>query len=231
MFSKKESSKPQAVSLITLSDKRSTIAEQYRTIRSNIKFSMIDKNLKSLVVSSSGPGEGKSTTSANLAVVFADTGQKVLMVDADLRKPTVALTFKLPNQEGLSSLLSNRVYQLSELVQPSGIPNLDILTSGPTPPNPSEMLSSQRMLEVMREMENQYDLIIFDMPPLGTVTDAQIMAARTDGTILVVRERKTNKQSLLKSKELLQMAKANVIGVIYNGTRKGEDNVYYYYGG
>lgn len=218
------------VSLVAAVDRNSSFSEQLRTIRSNITFSSVDKEIKSLVVTSSGPGEGKSTTAANLAVVFADSGKRVLLVDADLRKPTVALTFKLPNAEGLSSLLRNRSSQFTEYYQPSGVKNLWVLPSGPKPPNPSEMLGSQRMKELIEQLTKEFDLVIFDMPPVATVTDAQIIASETDGTLLVVRERVTKKQGVLKAKELLSMANANILGVIYNATKKSNESSYYYYG-
>ncbi|MFV0560033.1 MAG: CpsD/CapB family tyrosine-protein kinase [Enterococcus sp.] len=218
------------VALVTVADINSTAVEQYRTIRSNISFSSIDKDIKTVVITSSGPSEGKSTTAANLAVVFANSGKKVLLVDADLRKPTVALTFKVPNADGLSTLLGSRYTTTASCLQESGIENLTILPSGPKPPNPSEMLGSNRMVELMHELEREFDLILFDMPPVATVTDAQILAARTDGTILVVRERQTKKQAVLRAKSLLDIAQANIIGVIYNGANKTDDSNYYYYG-
>lgn len=224
----KKNKSTSSVALITISEPTAVVSEQYRTIRSNIQFASVDKELKTLVITSSGPGEGKSTTSANLAVTFARSGKKVLLVDADLRKPTVALTFKLANTNGLSTLLGDRDADLSSYVQESGMDNLCVLTSGPKPPNPSEVLDSNRMLEVIEEFKKQYDLIIFDMPPVATVTDAQILASKTDGTLLVVRERTTSKQSLAKAKDLLRIANANILGVIYNAAKNTEENYYYY---
>ena len=219
------------VSLITLADKNSPISEQYRTLRSNIQFASIDNDLKTMVVTSSGPGEGKSTTSANLAVVMANSNKRVLLIDADLRKPTVALTFKLPNNNGLSTLIGNRNFKIADVVQDSGIQNLSIMTSGPKPPNPSEILGSNRMKTIINEASLEYDLVIFDMPPVATVTDAQIISAEVDGTLLVVRERTTNKQALNRAVGLLKMAKAHIIGIAYNGVKRhGSDSYYYYYG-
>ena len=224
------SSVTKPVSLITLSDSTSPISEQYRTVRTNIQFSMTDRNLKTLVVTSSGPGEGKSTTSANLAVVFAKSGLKVLMVDADMRKPTVAKTFNLPNHTGLSNLLSEGGSVLANYTQHSLMTNLDILTSGPKPPNPSEMLGSRRMEDAIALMKETYDLIIFDMPPVVAVTDAQIMSSIVDGTILVVREGVSQKNGVQKAAQLLEMANANILGAIYNGATLASDQGYYYYG-
>ena len=219
-----------AVSLISLADKSSPVSEQYRTIRTNIQFAMVDSDLKSFVVTSSGPGEGKSTTSANLAVVFANSGIRTLIVDADLRKPTVAKTFGLKNTMGFSNLLSERSLTVTEATQSTSVPGLSVLTSGPKPPNPSELLGSRRMEELINEMEEEFDLVIFDMPPVVAVTDAQIMSSKVDGTILVVREQISNKSALLKAKNLLEMVNANVLGVVYNGSTRTKDQGYYYYG-
>ncbi|MGX6971791.1 CpsD/CapB family tyrosine-protein kinase [Vagococcus lutrae] len=230
MSKQQPSNKTHAVSLITLADQRSPISEQYRTIRTNIQFSMVDSQFKTLVVTSSGPGEGKSTTSANLAVVFANSGIRVLLVDADLRKPTVAKTFALSNHQGFSTLLTDREAHVTQLAQPSGVENLSILTSGPKPPNPSEMLGSIRMGQVMEQLRESYDLIIFDMPPVVAVTDAQIMSALVDGTMLVVREGVSDKRAIIKAQQLLDMVNANLLGVVYNGATKATDQGYYYYG-
>lgn len=225
----KQDKAPRPVSLITVYDSGSVVSEQYRTLRSNIKFSVIDGTLRTMLVTSSASGEGKSTTTDNLAVVFADSGMKTLLIDADMRKPTVALTFKLPNQYGLSNLLSDRKHKASEFVQYSGIPNLDVLTSGPVPPKPADMLASKRMDELLEELKQSYDLVIFDTPPLTRVTDAQILSSRVDGTVLVAREGETKKQTLMKSKELLELANANILGVVYNATNRHGDEGYYGY--
>ncbi|WP_071131755.1 CpsD/CapB family tyrosine-protein kinase [Enterococcus timonensis] len=217
------------VNLITLIDQSSTITEQYRTIRTNIQFAMVDQKLKSIVITSSGPSEGKSTTSANLAVVFATSGLKVLLVDADLRKPTVHKTFGLTNGRGLSSLLSNRGLDINEVCQTTVTENLKVLTSGPKPPNPAELLGSQRMTDLIAAVENQFDLVIFDMPPVVAVTDAQVMAVKTDGTILAVRQKVTNKSALANAKKLLDIVNANVLGVVFNGVERGTNGAYYEY--
>ncbi|OFI48588.1 tyrosine protein kinase [Floricoccus tropicus] len=232
MFKKNNRKKEttQAVSLITLADKSSPVSEQYRTIRTNIQFaSTVNNEIKTMVITSSGPSEGKSTTAANLAVVFANSGQKVLIVDADLRKPTVAKTFALPNVGGLSTLLTTPQH-VTDIAQYSGIDNLYVLTSGPKPPNPSELLGSVRMNEILQEARDNYDFVIFDMPPVVAVTDAQIMASKVDGTLVVVRENVSRKDALLKAKNLLQMVNANVLGVVYNGAKNVADQGYYYYG-
>lgn len=237
------------VNLIAAINPFSTAAEQYRKIRTNIEFSSADKKIKTLVMTSSGPSEGKTTTAANLAVVFANAGSKVLLVDADLRKPNIALSFRVPNVNGLSnylteanatndSFLTNHGTNHADLAQgdnqigsrlvETDIENLYLFPSGPTPPNPSELLASKRMQELVDTLAASFDLVIFDMPPVVTVTDAQIMSAYVDGTILVVRERKTNKQAIIEAKNLLDMVKAKIIGVVYNGKKQGEESYYYY---
>jgi capsular exopolysaccharide synthesis family protein len=219
-----------AVSLTTLLDKSSPISEQYRTIRTNIQFSAtVGNEIKTLVVTSSGPGEGKTTTAANLAVVFANSGQKVLLVDADLRKPTIHKTFNVSNNAGLSTVLSTNP-DVNLAIQPTATSNLFVMTSGPKPPNPSELLGSVATNSIIETLRKQFDIVIFDMPPVVAVTDAQIMSAKVDGTLLVVREGVSRKEALLKAKQLLIMSKANVLGAIYKGSKNATDEGYYYYG-
>lgn len=223
------SKRPEAVSLVSLLDSSSTIAEQYRTIRTNIQFaSSSDNPIKTLVVTSSGPSEGKSTTSANLAIVFANAGKRVLLVDGDMRKPTVWRTFRMNNEKGYSTLLTTRD-DVKTAIQKTSIGGFDILTSGPKPPNPSELLGSTRNDEIVKQLKDMYDIVIFDMPPVVTVTDAQIMASKVDGTILVVRDGVSEKEALFKAKDLLQIAHARILGVIYNGVDSSKDAGYYYY--
>lgn len=216
------------VSLMAYIDKNSILAEQCRIIRSNIQFSSIDQPIQSVVITSAAAGEGKSTVAANLAVVFADSGKKTLLVDCDLRRPTVALTFKQWNHDGLTNLIGKGTEKIEDFVHESGIDNLSILTSGPKPPNPSEMLGSQRMTDLMNEFKKEFDFIIYDLPPVSIITDAQIIAAKADATVLVARQNQTQKQDFLQSVKLLKMAKANVIGVVYNNVKKNTDNYYYY---
>lgn len=215
--------------LVAKYDPKSPISEQYRTIRTNILYSSIDEEIRSLMVTSSGPGEGKSTTTANLAVVFAQQGKTVLLVDADLRKPTVHYTFKLSNTVGLTSVLTNQA-GLLDAVNKTDENNLYVLPSGPIPPNPSELLGSKAMQQFMNNAKDEFDLIIFDTPPVLAVTDAQILGNLCNGSVLVVSSGKTEKDSLIKTKELLTGTKGRLLGVVLNNKKADKKGSYYYYG-
>ncbi|WP_303621593.1 CpsD/CapB family tyrosine-protein kinase [Bacillus sp. FJAT-45066] len=209
---------------------KSPISEQYRTIRTNIQFSSVDSDIHTIMVTSSGPGEGKSTTAGNLAVVFAQQGKKVLYIDADLRKPTAHYTFQIDNFKGLTTVLTKQSV-LIQTVEMTKVENLDILTSGPIPPNPAELLSSRAMDELLNAAKDIYDVIVIDTPPVLAVTDAQILANKCDGTILVVASSSTEIESATKSKELLEAAKAKLLGVVLNKKKMKDSSYYYYYGG
>lgn len=216
-------------SLVAHKDPKSPIAEQYRTIRTNIQFSAVDKEFETLMVTSAGPGEGKSTTSANLAIVLAQQGKKVLLIDADLRKPTMQYTFHVENIVGLTNVLTHQA-ELNDAIEETGIENLHILTSGPIPPNPAELLGSKAMQELITSVKADYDLILFDTPPVLAVTDAQILSNQCEGVILVVHSGKTEVDAITKAKELLTNAKAKILGVVLNQKSQKNSNYYYYYG-
>lgn len=215
--------------LITKINPKSPISEQFRTVRTNMQFSSVDNDLKSFLVTSSGPAEGKSSTTANLAIVYAQQGKRVLLIDADLRKPTMHYTFRLDNLRGLSNVLVGEV-TLEEAVNSTDIDTLDVMTCGPIPPNPSELLGSRKMETLLREAKLSYDLVVFDTPPVLAVTDAQILANLVDGSVLVVRSGKTEIEPAQKAKEALAPAKAKLLGVVLNDREKKASNYYYYYG-
>lgn len=226
---KKKGSSDNRRKLVTIFDTRSPISEQYRTIRTNIQYSSVDQELKAIMVTSSGPAEGKSTTIANLAVVFAQQGKKVLLVDADLRRPTVHYTFNRNNIHGFTTILTKQT-TLAKAVEETDEDNLYILTSGPIPPNPAELLSSKSMELFMEEAKREFDLVLFDTPPLLAVADPQILANQCDGSILVVFSGRTEIEQAKKGKELLENAQSKLLGVVLNHKELAKDNYYYYYG-
>ncbi|MBB6446839.1 CpsD/CapB family tyrosine-protein kinase [Bacillus benzoevorans] len=209
---------------------QSPISEQYRTIRTNIDFSSLDQEIRSMVITSSEAGEGKSTTAANLAVVFAQAGKKVLLVDSDLRKPTIHHTFQVDNSYGLSNIILKQ-RTMAEAIQETKVDGLSVLTCGPVPPNPSEMLASKGMKEFLTEARQHFEMVILDAPPLLAVTDAQILANKCDGTVLVLRSGKTEKEHALKAMALLEAAKGKLLGVVLNKKKEKHKHYDSYYGG
>lgn len=202
-------------SLVAYYKEKSSFAEQYRKIRTNIEFSKAGGGLKAIMVTSSGSNEGKSTTAANLAVVMAQQGRKVLLIDADMRTPSMHYTFHLPNRDGLTTLLTKNS-RFEDIAQQSGIGNLSILTSGPVPPNPADLLSSSEMAGFVNRFRNLFDVIIIDSPPILDVADAQVLANLCDGILLVVRSGSTEVDDARKAAECLSEAKARILGVVLN---------------
>jgi capsular exopolysaccharide family len=217
--------------VVTLLYPRSSIAEAYRALRVNVEFASVDAPLKTLLVTSAMPGDGKSVTSANLAVAFAQAGRRVLLVDADLRKPGVNALFRLPNDYGLFTMLRGDAVDVEAVSHPTEEANLRILTTGPLPPNPAEQLGSQRMQAVLELLSQSADLVIFDSPPLQSVTDSAVLSAFVDGTILVVRAGHSRRGAVRMARETLARAGANVLGVVLNRVAAKESAHYpSYYG-
>ena len=214
--------------LIVQLNPKSVISEQFRTLRTNIKFSKPEDELRTILITSTFASEGKSTVSANLACLFAEEGKKVLFIDADMRKPTVQYTFNLTNTTGASSVLSKQA-SLFDVIRPSEVPNLDIITSGPIPPNPSELLGGTVLKKIIESCKDIYDLIIFDAPPIIAVTDAQIIANTVDGTILVIDSQATDKKATEKACELLEASNAKILGAVLNNVKADKNSSYYYY--
>ncbi|WP_339251825.1 CpsD/CapB family tyrosine-protein kinase [Sporosarcina sp. FSL W8-0480] len=214
--------------LVAHQEPKSIISEQFRTIRTSIDFSTPDNDLETLLVTSAAPSEGKSTIAANIAVVYAQNGKKVLLVDADLRKPTVHYTFSLMNNVGLTNLLAKNT-TLQVAVKKSEVEGLDVLVCGSIPPNPAELLASKSMDNVLEQLKEQYDLIIFDAPPLLSVTDGQVLAQKCDGAILVVSSGSTEKENIVKAKEALLLTKTPILGVVLNNFNLTKDHYYYNY--
>ena len=230
MARKKDKHTRQNTGLITMALPSSAISEQFRTLRTNIQFSMVDNNLKALSIVSAAPNAGKSTVSANLAVTFASQGTRVLIADCDFRRPTVHKNFSLPNGHGMTTLLTDKSGSIEDYIQTTKMENLFVMTSGPIPPNPAELLSSKRMIQLERELEGMFDLVIYDTPPLLGFADAQIIAGRVDGVIFVVNHGVATKDDVLRASESLKMVNANVLGAVYNRVPINDsDNSYYYY--
>lgn len=215
--------------LITKLNPRSPISEQYRTIRTNLQFSSVDENLQSILITSAGPGAGKSITAANLAVVYAQQGLKTLLIDADLRKPTVHYTFRLNNLNGLSNVLIG-VSNLQEAIFQTDVDDLHVMSCGPIPPNPAELLASKRMEEILHQAKQLYDVVIFDTPPALAVADAKILANIVDGAIVVVRSNITNFEEAERTVHMMQDSKARLLGSVLNDREKSNSSYYYYYG-
>lgn len=207
---------------------KSIAAESYRTLRTNIQYSSFDKEYKVIMVTSSEPGEGKSTTSGNLALCLAQGEKKVILVDCDLRKPSLHKKFKISNIVGLSDVMIGKEELVTTMHRYNN--NLAILTSGKIPPNPSEMLSSKAMTTLLDALKKNFDYIILDTPPVQAVTDSQILATKADGAILVVRAERTKKDSVQNAISLLKKVNANIIGTVLNGLDNSRNKYYYYYG-
>ncbi|WP_373230148.1 CpsD/CapB family tyrosine-protein kinase [Cohnella sp.] len=216
--------------LITEHNPKSPISEGYRILRTNIEFSSIDQTLQTIMVTSSKPSEGKSTTCANMAVAFAQANKRVLLIDADLRKPTQHHIFGKTNRYGLTTVLFNQK-ELQDIIQLTNTDNLSMISAGPTPPNPSELLSSKRMAALLTATREMYDVIIIDTPPILSVTDAQIVATQSDGVVLVLDSGKVKKEAALKAKASLEHVKAKLVGVVLNNINRKDSNSYYYYYG
>ncbi|MDR3156740.1 MAG: CpsD/CapB family tyrosine-protein kinase [Lactobacillales bacterium] len=198
---------------------KSSTSEQFREIYTNIKLSLKsdEEELRTIGITSSGSGEGKSTIISNLAVIFAIMGERVLLIDGDLRKPKIAEKFGVSNNnDGLSTLLTSKKKFNEVVIKISDVVNLSILTSGPIPPDPVRLLSSRKFDQILMEFIEQYDVVLFDLPPLGILADSNILASKLDGMLLVIRDHVTKKASLLRAKELLERSDANVIGWVYN---------------
>lgn len=215
------------IDLIAHYDALSPISEGYRAIRINLQFAGADKALQVVGVTSSSPGEGKSTTVANLAIVMAQDNKKVLLVDCDLRKPTQHKKFEI-EQDGLTNTLV-RGKALDALVQHDVFPNLDILASGPIPPNPSELLGSHKMAEVIAWARDHYDYVLIDLPPILAVADAAVIGNMVDGVLMVVASGSMTPNEAMDAKKRLQQAGVTILGVILNKMPQQRRYGYYQY--
>ena len=221
----------ETITLIADRDAKSPVAEAYRTIRTNIQFSNVGQELKTIIVTSATPNEGKSTTISNLAVVMAHAGHKVLLMDCDMRNPTQHKLFKLTNK-GLSNCISASE-EVREVIQKTGIENLELLASGPVAPNPSELLGSKRMEQLLERLKPDYDYILIDTPPIMPVTDAAVLSGKVDGLVMLVSSGEVTPAAAKEAKQRLLQAGAHILGVILNKVELSHTHgygYYYYYG-
>ncbi len=222
------------VTLIANSDAKSPVSEAYRTIRTNIKFSNIaGRELKTIMLTSATPNEGKSTTISNLAVVMAQAGHSVVLCDCDFRNPTQHKIFSLPNK-GLSNCVATGS-NVMDIIQHTSIPNLYVLTSGPVAPNPSELLASQNMVDIFKELKQHFDYVLIDTPPIMPVTDAAVVSGKVDGTILVIASGAVAPSVAVEAKTRLEQAGAHLLGAVLNKVDVAANShygygYYYYYG-
>lgn len=215
--------------LIVHDNPKAVSSEAFRTLRTNLQFTSPDRKLRSVLVTSSGPDEGKSTVIANLAIAWVQSGSRVVLVDCDLRKPVQHRIFNVPNLPGLTGYLTENV-PLEEVIVPTRIiDGLDLVPSGPVPPNPAELLQSKRMGSLLEQLQADYDYVLFDAAPVIAVTDAAVLAGQVDGTVLVVRHGHVPNDIALQAKTFLDNAQARLLGVILNRVPLHQSKNHYYY--
>ena len=205
---------------------KSVAAEAYRSLRTNIQYSSFDNKYQTLVVTSANSGEGKTTVAGNLALALAQGESKVLLVDCDMRRPSIHKTFKISNTYGISDLLVGN--KKLESVANKYNDNLSIVPAGKIPPNPAEMLASKAMTAFLEEMKNYFDYIVLDTPPLQAVTDAQVLSTKVDGSLIVVRAGVTKKDAVHNAVSIIKKVKGNIIGTVLNVAETKNDKYYYY---
>ncbi len=218
--------------LITERAPKAIVSENIKSLRTNLQFTAIDEDLRTILVTSTNASEGKSFVSANLAVSFAQADKKVLLVDCDLRKGRLHKIFGIPNTSGLSNLLTGDVRSFGKYIRRTKTPNLDLITCGTYPPNPSELLASKKNKRLMKVLGEFYDIVIFDGAPVGGLADSVILSSLVDETLIVVRDGNTTKSDLLAVKDSLDKVGAKVAGVVFNMVNRKATKYYnnYYYG-
>jgi len=215
--------------LVTLSTPRSPVSEAYRTLRTNLQFMSPDKPLQTLLVTSSGPEEGKSTMLANLAVAMAQGEKKVILVDCDLRRPTLHKLFGLAHDQGLTTMMVDEKALSNPPLQETGVPGLLLLASGPLPPSPSDLLGSRRMDRALALLKERADIVLLDSPPVMAVSDAAVLATKVDGVLLVVSAGQTKRDSVQAAKAKLQQVSANLLGAVLMNVPLDASLQQYYY--
>jgi len=212
--------------LITITDPRSPVSEAYRTLRTNLQFSSLDDPVKTLVVTSAAPDEGKSTTVANLAVTLAQGGRRTILVDCDLRRPSLHKLFDLQAEPGLANMMLEDGGEAA--LQETGVEGLRLLASGPKPPNPADMLGAQKLDKIIESLTEDADIVLFDAPPVIAVTDAAVLGAKVDGVLLVISAGKTKRDHAQRAKELLEKANVRIIGATLTNAPKDSGVGEYY---
>ncbi len=212
--------------VISHKNPKSMISESIKILRTNLQFSNVDGKLKTLMITSSVPGEGKSFTTANLAVSFAALGMRTLVIDCDMRRGTQHKQFSLTNVNGLSDLLLDAAPDYTKYAKITTVDNLEVITAGTVPPNPSELLSSTSFTNILNALKERYDIILLDVPPVTVVPDASIVATKVDRTVLVTRIKVTPMEELEKTKKMLENVKANMAGVVVNGVKTSSKKYY-----
>jgi len=217
--------------LIAQTEPKSAASEAYRMLRTNIQFAGLDQPARNIVFTSAAPGEGKTTSVANFAIVAAEAGSRVCLIDSDLRRPALHRLFGLQNGRGLSTALLHG-FPLAELAQPTATSRLSVLTSGPPPPNPAELVGSRRMRELFESAVPDFDLVLCDSPPVISVTDGIALAAQCDGVVLVIRAGMVAHEALRRAAEQIEAVKSRILGVVLNSVdlrREGQYKYYRYY--
>ena len=214
--------------LITEKEPKSPASEAYRTLRTNIHFSGIDKPCRTIVFTSAAPGEGKTTSVANFGVVTAEAGTRVCLIDSDLRRPALHKVFGLPNTRGLTTALLENL-PLADVAQATATPSLSVVTSGPAPPNPAELVGSRRMRDLLDAAESAFDLVLCDSPPVMLVSDGIALSAQCDGVVLVVRAGSMPHEAIRRAVEHIESVKGRILGVILNSVDPRRDGYYHYY--
>lgn len=214
---------------ITQSHPRSPVSESFRSLRTNVKYASVDKPVRRLIITSPTPEDGKTTIASNLAIALAQGSSRVVLIDADLRRPRVHKVFSLENKVGLSSLFVQPEIYLDSNLQNVKTENLQILSSGGTPPNPSELLGSRKMNDILKQLEEKFDIILLDTPPVLTVTDAVALSSSVDGVMLVAKIGKTKQAALLQAIEQLRQVNAKIVGIVINDVDTRSARYYYYY--
>ncbi|HRO91845.1 MAG TPA: CpsD/CapB family tyrosine-protein kinase [Promineifilum sp.] len=214
------------MNLVTITDPRSPVSEAYRSLRANLSFYSLDKPLRTLMVTSPAAGEGKSTTIANLAVTMAQSGRRTIVVDTDLRRPALHELFGGQMSPGLTDAMMAAAGELP--LQKTAVENLWLLSSGPKPPNPADLLGAERMAQIIAQLTEQADIVLFDAPPVMAAADAAILGARVDGVLLVIQAGKTRRDHSERARETLEKSRAHVVGAALTNAPKDSSMGGYY---